>query len=559
MAALPSDIEIAQAAKLRPIQEIAAKIGLAEDDLELYGKYKAKVSLDAVKRAMGRSRGKLIYTTAITATPAGEGKTCTAIGVTQALGRLGKNVVACLREPSLGPTFGIKGGAAGGGYSQVVPMEDINLHFTGDIHAVSSAHNLLAAMLDNHIKHGNELGIDPTRILWRRVMDMNDRQLRQIVVGLGGPANGFPCESGFDITAASEVMAILCLADGISNLKERLGNILVGYTYDRRPVFARELKAVGAMAVLLKDAIKPNLVQTLEGQPVFIHGGPFANIAHGNNSILATMAALGLADYVVTEGGFAADLGAEKFFDVVCPQFGLKPDVVILVATIRALNHHGGVPKDRLSETNLPALREGCSNLRKHVQNVRQYGLPVVVALNRFPTDTEDEIEVVKEVCSELGVRVAVSDVVARGGAGGEELANALLEVIESEPSELRPVYDRSMTLEQKIEAVAVKVYGADGVTYSAEAKRALDEIRTVGGDSLPVCISKTQLSLSDDPSLRGAPTGWTLTVRDARPALGAGFVVILTGKVTTMPGLPKHPAAEAIDIDESLRITGLF
>ncbi|MGI6102551.1 MAG: formate--tetrahydrofolate ligase [Bacillota bacterium] len=559
MTALPSDIEIAQSAKLEPIVQIASKIGLTEDDLELYGKYKAKISLDAIKRVRGRARGKLIYTTAITATPAGEGKTCTAVGITQALGKLGKNVIACLREPSLGPTFGIKGGAAGGGYSQVVPMEDINLHFTGDIHAIGSAHNLLAAMVENHIKHGNELGIDPTRIIWRRTMDINDRQLRQIVVGLGGSANGVPCESGFDITAASEIMAILCLTDGINDLKERLGNILVGYTYDRRPVYARDLKAVGAMAVLLKDAIKPNLVQTLEGQPVFVHGGPFANIAHGNNSVMATMTALGLADYVVTEGGFAADLGAEKFFDIVCPQYGLQPDVVILVATIRALNHHGGVPRDRLSETNLEALRSGCANLRKHIENIRQYGLPLVVAINRFPTDTDEEIEVVREVCAELGVKAPVSDVVARGGAGGIELAEAVLEVLESESAELRPVYDKSMTLEQKIEALATRVYGAEGVAYSVEAKRALDEIRAAGGGDLPVCVAKTQLSLSDDPALRGAPTGWTLTVRDARPAFGAGFVVVLTGKIMTMPGLPKRPAAEAVDIDESLKITGLF
>ncbi|MGB4217699.1 MAG: formate--tetrahydrofolate ligase, partial [Bacillota bacterium] len=401
--------------------------------------------------------------------------------------------------------------------------------------------------------------IDPTRIIWRRTMDINDRQLRQIVVGLGGSANGVPCESGFDITAASEIMAILCLTDGINDLKERLGNILVGYTYDRRPVYARDLKAVGAMAVLLKDAIKPNLVQTLEGQPVFVHGGPFANIAHGNNSVMATMTALGLADYVVTEGGFAADLGAEKFFDIVCPQYGLQPDVVILVATIRALNHHGGVPRDKLSETNLEALRSGCANLRKHIENIRQYGLPLVVAINRFPTDTDEEIEVVREVCAELGVKAPVSDVVARGGAGGIELAEAVLEVLESESAELRPVYDKSMTLEQKIEALATRVYGAEGVAYSVEAKRALDEIRAAGGGDLPVCVAKTQLSLSDDPALRGAPTGWTLTVRDARPAFGAGFVVVLTGKIMTMPGLPKRPAAEAVDIDESLKITGLF
>lgn len=559
MAALAPDIEIAQGARLKPITEIASAIGIPEEDLELYGKYKAKVSLDLVKRARSKPPGKLIYTTAITATPAGEGKTCTAVGVTQALGRMGKRVMACLREPSLGPTFGIKGGAAGGGYSQVLPMEDINLHFTGDIHAVTSAHNLLSAMVENHIKHGNELGIDPTRIIWKRVMDINDRQLRQIVVGLGGSANGLPLESGFDITAASEVMAILCLADGISDLKSRLGNILVAYTYDRRPVYARDIGAVGAMAVLLKDAIKPNLVQTLEGQPAFVHGGPFANIAHGNNSIMATLTALGLADYVVTEGGFAADLGAEKFFDIVCPQYGIRPDAVILVASIRALNHHGGAPKDKLAETNLGALRAGCSNLKKHVENTRRFGLPLVVAINRFPSDEDEEIEAVRDFCSEIGVRAAVSDVVARGGEGGIELAEEILDVLESETPDFRPVYDTSMTLKEKVEALATEIYGADGVVYSPDAERALAEITATGRGNLPVCIAKTQLSITDDPSLRGAPSGWSLSVRDVRPSFGAGFIVVLTGKMMTMPGLPKRPAAVGVDIDESGRIAGLF
>ena len=559
MAALAPDIEIAQGARLKPITEIASAIGIPEEDLELYGKYKAKVSLDLVKRARSKPPGKLIYTTAITATPAGEGKTCTAVGVTQALGRMGKRVMACLREPSLGPTFGIKGGAAGGGYSQVLPMEDINLHFTGDIHAVTSAHNLLSAMVENHIKHGNELGIDPTRIIWKRVMDINDRQLRQIVVGLGGSANGLPLESGFDITAASEVMAILCLADGISDLKSRLGNILVAYTYDRRPVYARDIGAVGAMAVLLKDAIKPNLVQTLEGQPAFVHGGPFANIAHGNNSIMATLTALGLADYVVTEGGFAADLGAEKFFDIVCPQYGIRPDAVILVASIRALNHHGGAPKDKLAETNLGALRAGCSNQNKHVENTRRFGLPLVVAINRFPSDDDEEIEAVRDFCSEIGVRAAVSDVVARGGEGGIELAEEILDVLESETPDFRPVYDTSMTLKEKVEALATEIYGADGVVYSPDAERALAEITATGRGNLPVCIAKTQLSITDDPSLRGAPSGWSLSVRDVRPSFGAGFIVVLTGKMMTMPGLPKRPAAVGVDIDESGRIAGLF
>lgn len=559
MAALAPDIEIAQEAKLKPITEIAAAVGIREESLELYGKYKAKVSLDLVKSARSKPRGKLIYTTAITATPAGEGKTCTAVGVTQALGQLGKRVMACLREPSLGPTFGIKGGAAGGGYSQVLPMEDINLHFTGDIHAVTSAHNLLSAMVENHIKHGNELGIDPTRIIWKRVMDINDRQLRQIVVGLGGSANGLPLESGFDITAASEVMAILCLADGIPDLKRRLANILVAYTYDRRPVCARDIGAVGAMTVLLKDAIKPNLVQTLEGQPAFIHGGPFANIAHGNNSITATLTALGLADYVVTEGGFAADLGAEKFFDIVCPQYEIRPDVVILVASIRALNHHGGAAKDKLAETNLPALKAGCSNLRKHVENIRKYGLPLVVAINRFPSDEDEEIETVREFCADIGVRAALSDVVARGGEGGIELAQEILDSLEKETPDFRPIYDSSMTLKQKIEALATEIYGADGVVYSPDAEKALAEITAIGGGGLPVCVAKTQLSITDDPALRGAPSGWSLTVRDVRPSFGAGFVVALAGKMMTMPGLPKRPAAVDVDIDESGKITGLF
>ena len=559
MAALAPDIEIAQEAKLKPITEIAAAVGIREESLELYGKYKAKVSLDLVKSARSKPRGKLIYTTAITATPAGEGKTCTAVGVTQALGQLGKRVMACLREPSLGPTFGIKGGAAGGGYSQVLPMEDINLHFTGDIHAVTSAHNLLSAMVENHIKQGNELGIDPTRIIWKRVMDINDRQLRQIVVGLGGSANGLPLESGFDITAASEVMAILCLADGIPDLKRRLANILVAYTYDRRPVCARDIGAVGAMTVLLKDAIKPNLVQTLEGQPAFIHGGPFANIAHGNNSITATLTALGLADYVVTEGGFAADLGAEKFFDIVCPQYEIRPDVVILVASIRALNHHGGAAKDKLAETNLPALKAGFSNLRKYVENIRKYGLPLVVAINRFPSDEDEEIETVREFCADIGVRAALSDVVARGGEGGIELAQEILDSLEKETPDFRPIYDSSMTLKQKIEALATEIYGADGVVYSPDAEKALAEITAIGGGGLPVCVAKTQLSITDDPALRGAPSGWSLTVRDVRPSFGAGFVVALAGKMMTMPGLPKRPAAVDVDIDESGKITGLF
>ncbi|MGI6148295.1 MAG: formate--tetrahydrofolate ligase [Firmicutes bacterium] len=554
-----SDIEIAQQAKLEPIQQIAAKIGLTEDDLEPYGKYKAKVSLDVFKRVADRPNGKLIYTTAITATPAGEGKTCTTIGLTQALGRLGKKVMACLREPSLGPTMGIKGGAAGGGYAQVVPMEDINLHFTGDIHAVTTAHNLLAALLDNHIAQGNALNIDPKRIVFRRVMDMNDRQLRNIVIGLGGVGNGVVREDGFDISVASEIMAILCLASDLMDLKRRVGNILVGYTYDRKPVFARDLKAEGAIAVIMKDAIKPNLVQTLEGQPVFVHGGPFANIAHGNNSIIATQMALKLADYVVTEGGFAADLGAEKFFDIVHGYSGLKPDVAVIVASVRALNMHGGVPKDQVKETNLEALRKGLANLDKHVENIKKFGLPLVVAINQFPTDSPEELEVVKEHCENLGVRWALSRVVAEGGAGGEEFAKVVLDVLEEEQANFRPLYDWSLPIKDKLHILATEIYGADGVVYTDKAERAIRSITKLGYGNLPVCVAKTQHSISDNPNRKGVPKGWTLTITDVRPSLGAGFVVCLAGDIMTMPGLPAKPAAEMVDIDADGRITGLF
>nr|PZN11643.1 MAG: formate--tetrahydrofolate ligase [Caldicoprobacter oshimai] len=554
-----SDIEIAQKAKLKPIVDVASQIGLTEEDLELYGKYKAKVKLAVWDRVKDRPDGKLVYVTAITPTPAGEGKTTTAVGITQALGRLGKKVALCLREPSLGPVFGIKGGATGGGYSQVLPMEDINLHFTGDIHAVGSAHNLLAALIDNHIVKGNELGIDPTRIVWKRVIDMNDRQLRSIVTGLGGKANGIPMESGFDITAASEIMAILCLASGIEDLKRRLGDILVAYTYDGRPVYARDLKAVGAMAILLKDAIKPNIVQTLEGQPAFIHGGPFANIAHGNNSILATCMALKLADYVVTEGGFAADLGAEKFFDIVYRTAHVRPDVVVLVATIRALKFHGGLPLSSLSEENLAALERGLANLDQHIDNLRNvFGLPVVVALNRFHTDTAAEIQLLREHCTRLGVRMAVSEVVTRGGEGGIELAQALLEAMQ-EDNNFKPLYDLDASIEDKIEAVACRIYRADGVVYSKEAKRAIETLRQLGYGNLPVCIAKTQMSFSDDPSLKGAPRGWKLNVREVKVSAGAGFIVVLTGAMMTMPGLPKNPAAENMDIMPDGTIVGLF
>ncbi|HHW73370.1 MAG TPA: formate--tetrahydrofolate ligase [Firmicutes bacterium] len=554
-----SDIQIAQQAKLRPISEIAAKLGLTEDDLEHYGKYKAKVDTKVYGRVQDRPNGKLIYTTAITATPAGEGKTVTTIGLTQALGRLGKNVAACLREPSLGPTFGIKGGAAGGGYSQVVPMEDINLHFTGDIHAVTTAHNLLAAMLDNHIAQGNALNIDPKRIVLRRVMDMNDRQLRNIVIGLGGIGDGYVREAGFDISVASELMAILCLAEDLQDLKERVGRMLVAYTYDRKPVYARDLKAQGAIAVIMKDAIKPNLVQTLEGQPAFIHGGPFANIAHGNNSIIATRLALKLADYVVTEGGFASDLGAEKFFDIVHGYSGLTPDVAVLVVSVRALNMHGGVPKEEVAVTNLEALRRGLANLDKHVENLRKFGLPIVVAINNFPTDDPEELELVRQHCAELGVRSAISQVVAKGGAGGEELAKAVLEVLESEPTQFKPLYDWKLPIKAKLEILAREIYGADSVVYAPKADSSIRDLTRLGYGDLPVCVAKTQHSLSDNPKLKGRPTGWKLTITDVRPSLGAGFLVCLAGEIMTMPGLPAKPAAENVDIDAEGRITGLF
>lgn len=554
-----TDIQIAQQAQLKPITEIAAQVGLTEDDLEVYGRYKAKVRLEAMERIKEREDGKLIYVTAITPTPAGEGKTTIAVGVTQALGKLGKQVALCLREPSLGPVFGIKGGATGGGYSQVLPMEDINLHFTGDIHAISAAHNLLSAMLDNHIVKGNELNIDLTRIVWKRVMDMNDRQLRNIVTGLGGKANGLPMESGFDITAASEIMAVLCLASDMEDLKRRLGNILVAYTYDGDPVYARDLKAVGAMAILLKDAIKPNLVQTLEGQPAFIHGGSFANIAHGNNSIIATRMALKFADYVVTEGGFAADLGAEKFFDIVSRIADIKPDVVILVATIRALKFHGGMPLSELENEDLDALKRGLDNLGQHIDNIKNcYGLPLVVALNKFPTDTPSEIQLVNDYCRKTGVKMAVAEVVTRGGQGGVDLANAVLDTIH-EKNNFRPLYELDTSIEEKIEAIARKVYRADGVTYSKQAMQSIQALKRLGYDSFPVCIAKTQMSFSDDPSLKGAPRGWKLNVREVKVSAGAGFIVVLTGTMMTMPGLPKHPAAENMDIFSDGTIKGLF
>ena len=553
-----SDVQIAQSTKLRPITDIAKELQLHEDELELYGRYKAKLSLSVLDRLQDAPNGKLIYTTAITATPAGEGKTTTAIGLTQGMAKLGKRVMVALREPSLGPVFGIKGGATGGGYAQVLPMEDINLHFTGDIHAVGAAHNLLAAAIDNHIYQGNSLNIHPCRVLWRRVMDMNDRQLRNIIVGLGGPLSGVPRETGFDITVASEVMAILCLASDPADLKKRLERMLVAFTRDNKPVYAGDLGVAGSMAVLLKDALKPNLVQTLEGQPALIHGGPFANIAHGNNSILATRMALKLADYVITEGGFAADLGAEKFFNIVHGYSGLTPDVAVLVASVRALNMHGGVERDRVAEEDLPALKAGLANLGHHTESIRKFGLPVVVAINRFPTDTDAELETVREYCEQKGVRAAISEVVTKGGEGGRELAQAVLEVLESEPSNFRPLYDWSLPIKEKLETIAREVYGADGVVYTANAEKDIALCTELGLNNLPVCVAKTQHSITDDPNVKGAPRGFKITVREVRPAPGAGFLVCLTGDVMTMPGLPKKPAAEEIDLTEDGVITGL-
>ena len=555
-----SDIDLAQQAKLIPITQLAAEIGLQEDEYEPYGRYKAKISLEALKQRQDKADGKLIYVTAITPTPAGEGKTCTAVGLVQALGKLGKRAAVALREPSLGPTFGVKGGAAGGGYSQVLPMDEINLHFTGDIHAVTAAHNLLAAIIDNHIYQGNSLNIDPKRVLWRRVMDISDRQLRNIVVGLGGKVDGTLRESGFDITVASEIMAILCLAEGIEDLKTRLGSILVAYNCLGAPVFAHDLEAVGAMTVLLKDALKPNLVQTLEGQPAFIHGGPFANIAHGNNSILATRLALKLADYVVTEGGFASDLGAEKFFDIVAPQFGLKPDAVVLVISIRALKSHGGVDLAHLDQENPEAVRRGLGNLEKHLFNLREvFHLPVVVAINKFPTDYDQELEVVFEYCKARQVPVELSEVVAKGGEGGTRLAQRVLAIIAQVENNFRPLYQKELSLREKIGLLATKIYGADGVSYTKEAIKALEQIETLGFGRLPVCMAKTQMSLSDNPKLKGAPTGWILTVRDLKLSAGAGFVVALAGNILTMPGLPKNPAAQKVNLLSDGTITGLF
>ncbi|WP_444193331.1 formate--tetrahydrofolate ligase [Dialister succinatiphilus] len=553
-----SDIEIAQKAELKPITEIGASIGIPAEDLENYGPYKAKVSLKLTRELENKPMGHLILVTAISPTPAGEGKTTTTVGLGQALSQLGKKAMICLREPSLGPCMGIKGGAAGGGYSQVVPMEDINLHFTGDLHAITAANNLLAAMVDNHIQQGNALGIDPRRVVWKRVEDMNDRVLRHIVVGLGGHANGVPREDGFDITVASEVMAILCLADSIRDMKERFARIIVGYTYDNKPVTAGDIHAQGAMAALMKDALKPNLVQTLEHVPAFIHGGPFANIAHGCNSVLATRTALHLAEYVVTEAGFGADLGAEKFLDIKCRFAGLKPDAAVLVATIRAVKMKGGKAKNELTESDPEAVKRGLPNLLRHISNLKKYGLPIVVALNMFPSDTAEEKKVIEDACAEAGVPVAESTVFTDGGRGGLDLGRKVLAAVDK-GSAYKPLYDLSLSLKEKIETIAKEIYGAGTVQYDSAAEKELKHIEDMGFGNVPVCIAKTPASFSDDPAKLGAPSGFTLHVREVKISAGAGFVVVLTGKVMTMPGLPKHPAAERIDVDDEGHITGLF
>lgn len=554
-----TDIEIAQAANMLPISEVADGLSIDAEDLELYGKYKAKLPLSLCEKYKDRPDGKLILVTAINPTPAGEGKTTVTVGLGEAMQKIGKNAVIALREPSMGPVFGVKGGAAGGGYAQVVPMEDINLHFTGDMHALTAANNLLCAVLDNHMQQGNTLAIDPRRILFKRCLDMNDRALRNVVVGLGGKINGVPREDGFMITVASEVMAILCLASDLDDLKKRLGDILVAYTYDGKPVFARDLDCVGAMAALLKDAIKPNLVQTLENTPALMHGGPFANIAHGCNSVTATKLGLKLADYCITEAGFGADLGAEKFLDIKCRFAGFKPDCIVLVATIRALKYNGGVPKAELGTENVAALKKGIVNLQTHIENMQKYGVPAVVAINRFGTDTEAEIAEIEAFCAKMGVEVSLTEVFAKGGAGGTDLAQKVCKTIAEKPSNYRPLYDTDLTIPEKLEIIAKEIYRADGITFTAAAKKSLAEIEVLGKDKLPVCVAKTQYSLSDNPALLGKPEGFTLTVRDVRLSAGAGFVVALTGDIMTMPGLPKVPAASKIDVDADGNISGLF
>lgn len=554
-----SDIDIAQSSEIKPISEIAEKIGISADELEFYGKYKAKLPLSLMKKLENKSDGKLILVTAINPTPAGEGKTTVTVGLGEAMNKIGKNAIIALREPSMGPVFGVKGGAAGGGYAQVIPMEDINLHFTGDMHALTAANNLLCAIIDNHIQQGNDLNIDQRRILFKRCLDMNDRALRNVIVGLGGKVNGIPREDSFMITVASELMAILCLATDLHNLKARLGKILVAYTYDGKPVFARDLNAVGAMAALLKDAIKPNLVQTLENTPALMHGGPFANIAHGCNSVTATKLGLKLADYCITEAGFGADLGAEKFLDIKCRYAGLKPSCIVIVATIRALKYNGGVKKEDLGKEDTDALKKGIVNLRTHIENMHKYRVPAVVAINRFNTDTDAEIAVVENFCKEMGVEVSLTEVFAKGGNGGCDLAEKVCETIDAKPSQYAPLYDISLSVPEKLKILAKEIYRADDIILTAAAQKSLKEIEALGQDKLPVCVAKTQYSLSDDPALLGAPQGFTMTVRDIRLSAGAGFIVCLTGDIMTMPGLPKFPAAYKIDVDDNGNISGLF
>ena len=554
-----TDVEIAQSAKMKPIKEIAEKVGLDEDDLELYGKYKAKISLEAISQLKEKENGKLILVTAINPTPAGEGKTTTMIGLSQALNKLGKKSVVAMREPSLGPCFGVKGGAAGGGYAQVVPMEDINLHFTGDIHAITTANNLIAAMLDNSIQQGNPLDIDTRQIVWKRCVDLNDRALRHIVVGLGGKVNGVPREDGFDISVASEVMAILCLATSLEDLKQRAGRMIVAYNHAGEPVTVDDIQATGAVTLLLKDAIKPNLVQTLDHTPVFVHGGPFANIAHGCNSVMATNLAMKLGDYAITEAGFGADLGAEKFLDIKCRQAGLKPDAVVIVATVRALKMHGGVKKTDLAVENLDALRKGIENLEKHIENIHKYHLPSVVAINAFPTDTEAELQLLKDICLQKGVDVAISEVWAKGADGGIELAEKLLDVLDTQTADFEPLYDLDLSIEEKIKVIAREIYGANDVTFTKKVINKMKKYEAQGLGKLPICIAKTQYSLSDDPTLLGRPSGFVVKINDLIPNTGAGFLVAISGDIMRMPGLPKQPAAVNMDIDEDGKIVGLF
>ena len=554
-----TDVEIAQSAKMKPIKEIAQKVGLDEDDLELYGKYKAKISLEAIQKVKNNQDGKLVLVTAINPTPAGEGKTTTMIGLSQALNKLGKKSIVAMREPSLGPCFGVKGGAAGGGYAQVVPMEDINLHFTGDIHAITTANNLIAAMLDNSIQQGNPLDIDTRQIVWKRVVDLNDRALRHIVVGLGGKVNGVPREDGFDISVASEVMAILCLATSLEDLKQRAGRMIVAYNHAGEPVTVDDIQATGAVTLLLKDAIKPNLVQTLDHTPVFVHGGPFANIAHGCNSVMATTLAMKLGDYAITEAGFGADLGAEKFLDIKCRQAGLNPDAVVIVATVRALKMHGGVAKKDLGEENLEALRKGIENLEKHIENIAKYNLPSVVAINAFPTDTEAELQLLNEICKAKGVDVAISKVWEKGADGGIELASKLLDVLESKEAHFAPIYDLDLSIADKIKTIAKEIYGADDVTFTKKVLNKMKKYEAQGLGNLPICVAKTQYSLSDDPTLLGRPSGFKVTISDLIPNTGAGFLVAISGDIMRMPGLPKVPAAVNMDIDEEGKIVGLF